>query len=193
MANRLSKIVTRTGDGGTTGLGDGSRVSKESARIAAIGDVDELNSAVGVLRAETLPPDVDALLAAVQHDLSRDIILGIEYAEPLGRADNLLMGLASKIKDAPQGYAGFFDAVKVKEEDLARLYEFDELMLGHAEQAAADVAALHKAVHSSGDLNDAISTLSHNLRAANEAFNSRQEVLNQVSVANVVTKEDIQE
>ncbi|MBK6602529.1 MAG: cob(I)yrinic acid a,c-diamide adenosyltransferase [Betaproteobacteria bacterium] len=69
MANRLSKIVTRTGDGGTTGLGDGSRVSKESARIAAIGDVDELNSAVGVLRAETLPPDVDALLAAVQHDL----------------------------------------------------------------------------------------------------------------------------
>ena len=132
-------------------------------------------------------------LAAVQHDLSRDIILGIEYAEPLGRADNLLMGLASKIKDAPQGYAGFFDAVKVKEEDLARLYEFDELMLGHAEQAAADVAALHKAVHSSGDLNDAISTLSHNLRAANEAFNSRQEVLNQVTVANVVTKEDIQE
>lgn len=132
-------------------------------------------------------------MAAVQHDLSRDIILGIEYAEPLGRADNLLMGLASKIKDAPQGYAGFFDAVKVKEEDLARLYEFDELMLGHAEQAAADVAALHKAVHSSGDLNDAISTLSHNLRAANEAFNSRQEVLNQVSVANVVTKEDIQE
>ena len=132
-------------------------------------------------------------LAAVQHDLSRDIILGIEYAEPIGRADNLLMGLASKIKDAPQGYAGFFDAVKVKEEDLARLYEFDELMLGHAEQAAADVAALHKAVHNSGDLNEAISTLSYNLRAANEAFNSRQEVLNQVSVVNAITKEDIQE
>jgi cob(I)alamin adenosyltransferase len=69
MANRLSKIVTRTGDGGTTGLGDGSRVSKESARIAAIGDVDELNSTLGVLRTEPLPPDLNALLAAVQHDL----------------------------------------------------------------------------------------------------------------------------
>ena len=132
-------------------------------------------------------------LAAVQHDLSRDIILGIEYAEPIGRADNLLMGLTGKIKDAPQGYAGFFDAVKVKEDDLARLYEFDEQMLGHAEQVSADVAALHKAVHDSGDLNEAISTLSFNLRAANEAFNSRQEVLNQVSVTNAVTKEDIQE
>ena len=66
-------------------------------------------------------------------------------------------------------------------------------MLGHAEQAAADVAALHKAVHNSGDLNEAISTLSYNLRAANEAFNSRQEVLNQVSVVNAITKEDIQE
>ena len=105
----------------------------------------------------------------------------------------VLMGLAGKMKDAPQGYAGFFDAVKVKEEDLARLYEFDELMLGHAEQAAADVAALHKAVHNSGDLNEAISTLSYNLRTANEAFNSRQEVLNQVSVVNAITKEDIQE
>jgi cob(I)alamin adenosyltransferase len=69
MANRLSKIVTRTGDGGTTGLGDGTRVSKESARIAAIGDVDELNSTLGVLRTEALPADIDALLAAVQHDL----------------------------------------------------------------------------------------------------------------------------
>jgi hypothetical protein len=103
------------------------------------------------------------------------------------------MGLASKIKDAPQGYAGFFDAVKVKEEDLARLYEFDEVMLSHADQVTADVAALHKAVHNSGDLNEAISNLSHNLRAANEAFNSRQEVLNQVSVINAVSKEDIQE
>jgi hypothetical protein len=132
-------------------------------------------------------------LAAVQHDLSRDIIMGIEYAEPIGRADNLLMGLAGKIQDAPQGYAGFFDAVKVKEEDLARLYEFDEQMLGHAEQVTADVAALHKAVHDNGDLNEAISNLNYNLRAANEAFNSRQEVLNQVSLANAVTKENIQE
>jgi cob(I)alamin adenosyltransferase len=69
MAHRLSRIVTRTGDGGTTGLGDGTRVGKESARIAAIGDVDELNSALGVLRSETLPKEVDALLVGVQHDL----------------------------------------------------------------------------------------------------------------------------
>ena len=131
-------------------------------------------------------------LAAVQHDLSRDIIMGIEYAEPLGRADNQLMGLTSKIKDAPQGYAGFFDAVKVDEEDLARLYTFDEQMLGHSEQIAADVAALHKAVHDSGDLNAAIATLTGNLRAANEAFSARQEVLNQVSVG-AISKHDIQE
>jgi cob(I)alamin adenosyltransferase len=69
MANRLSKIVTRTGDAGTTGLGDGSRVAKDSARIAAIGDVDELNSALGVLLAEPLPDDVARCLTAVQHDL----------------------------------------------------------------------------------------------------------------------------
>ena len=55
--NRLSKIVTRTGDAGTTGLGDGSRVAKDSARIAAIGEVDELNSTLGVLLAEALPVD----------------------------------------------------------------------------------------------------------------------------------------
>jgi cob(I)alamin adenosyltransferase len=69
MANRLSKIVTRTGDDGTTGLGDGSRVRKESSRIAAIGEVDELNSALGLLRAEPLAAPVDAMLAGIQHDL----------------------------------------------------------------------------------------------------------------------------
>ena len=55
MGNRLSKIATRTGDDGTTGLGDGSRTAKDSLRIAAIGDVDELNSHIGVLLTETLP------------------------------------------------------------------------------------------------------------------------------------------
>jgi cob(I)alamin adenosyltransferase len=69
MGHRLSRIVTRTGDAGTTGLGDGSRVPKDSPRIAAIGTVDELNSAVGVLLAETLPDPVRALLTDVQHDL----------------------------------------------------------------------------------------------------------------------------
>jgi len=69
MANRLSKIYTRTGDGGTTGLGDGSRVAKDNLRIEAIGAVDELNSALGVLLAEPIPEDVRAGLHAVQHDL----------------------------------------------------------------------------------------------------------------------------
>lgn len=62
MGNRLSKIATRTGDDGTTGLGDGRRVGKDDVRIAAIGDVDELNSNVGVLLAEPLPDDVRAVL-----------------------------------------------------------------------------------------------------------------------------------
>lgn len=69
MANRLSKIYTRTGDTGTTGLGDGSRVAKDSRRIEAIGAVDELNSALGVLLAETIPDNVRAALHEIQHDL----------------------------------------------------------------------------------------------------------------------------
>ena len=69
MGNRLSKIATRTGDDGTTGLGDGSRVRKDDTRIAAIGEVDELNSHIGVLLCEPLPDDVRAALTAIQHDL----------------------------------------------------------------------------------------------------------------------------
>ncbi|WP_427311175.1 cob(I)yrinic acid a,c-diamide adenosyltransferase [Cupriavidus sp. H39] len=69
MGNRLSKIATRTGDAGTTGLGDGSRTGKDSLRIAAIGDVDELNCHVGVLLTEDLPADVRAALLDIQHDL----------------------------------------------------------------------------------------------------------------------------
>ena len=69
MGHRLSKIVTRTGDAGTTGLGDGARVAKDAARIDAIGAVDELNSSIGVLLAETLPDAVSACLVDVQHDL----------------------------------------------------------------------------------------------------------------------------
>ena len=69
MGHRLSKIVTRTGDAGTTGLGDGSRVAKDSARIEAIGAIDELNSTLGLLLAEPLPPDIAACLVGVQHDL----------------------------------------------------------------------------------------------------------------------------
>jgi cob(I)alamin adenosyltransferase len=69
MANRLSQIATRTGDDGTTGLGDGTRVGKNHLRIAALGDVDELNSNLGVLLAEPLPDDVRALIVVIQHEL----------------------------------------------------------------------------------------------------------------------------
>jgi cob(I)alamin adenosyltransferase len=69
MGNRLTKIYTRTGDAGTTGLADGSRVAKDSPRIEAIGAVDELNSALGVLLAETLPEAVRACLDNAQNDL----------------------------------------------------------------------------------------------------------------------------
>ena len=67
--NRLSKIVTRTGDAGTTGLGDGSRTTKDSLRIDAIGEVDELNSGLGVLLCEDLPHSVQAALLDIQNDL----------------------------------------------------------------------------------------------------------------------------
>jgi cob(I)alamin adenosyltransferase len=79
MANRLSKIVTRTGDHGTTGMADGSRLPKHAPRVEALGDVDELNSQLGVLLAEVLPAEVRACLLEVQHDL---FDLGGEIATP---------------------------------------------------------------------------------------------------------------
>ena len=69
MANRLSQIATRTGDNGTTGLGDNTRVSKDSRRVPAMGDVDELNSNIGVLLCEDMPADVHDVLVEVQHQL----------------------------------------------------------------------------------------------------------------------------
>jgi cob(I)alamin adenosyltransferase len=70
MGNRLSRIYTRTGDDGTTGLGDGTRVPKDSLRVEAYGTVDELNSAIGVLLATPeIPPAVEACLTEVQHEL----------------------------------------------------------------------------------------------------------------------------
>jgi len=69
MGNRLTKIVTRTGDDGTTGLGDGTRVGKDAPRVAVLGDIDELNSLLGVVLAEPLPDNVRKALLAVQNDL----------------------------------------------------------------------------------------------------------------------------
>ena len=84
MGNRLSRIYTRTGDDGTTGLGDGSRVPKDSLRVEAFGTVDELNSAIGVLLATPdIPPGVRASLTEVQHEL---FDLGGELCIPGHRA-----------------------------------------------------------------------------------------------------------
>jgi cob(I)alamin adenosyltransferase len=69
MGKRLSKIATRTGDDGTTGLGDGTRTRKDALRIHAIGEVDELNSFIGLLATEALPDEVRADLLDIQHDL----------------------------------------------------------------------------------------------------------------------------
>ena len=69
MGNRLTQIATRTGDDGTTGLGDNQRVSKSSLRVQAMGDVDELNSHIGLLLCEDMPREVRELLVDVQHQL----------------------------------------------------------------------------------------------------------------------------
>lgn len=69
MSNRLTQIATRTGDAGTTGLGDNQRVSKNSLRVHAMGDVDELNSSIGVLLCEEMSQDVCDVLVEIQHQL----------------------------------------------------------------------------------------------------------------------------
>ena len=90
MGKRLTQIATRTGDNGTTGLGDNTRVSKDSLRVHAMGDVDELNSQIGVLLCEDMQADVRALLVEIQHQLFN---LGGELSIPgfeLLKADALL-------------------------------------------------------------------------------------------------------
>lgn len=120
-------------------------------------------------------------LSNVHQELSRDIIKAIDYAEPLGRADSRLMGLIGKIKDAPQGYSGFFDAVKVSEADLARLYAFDESMLDRAEEIDAEVQALQTAVAEDGEIEEHIRALDAAIQDANQAFSARQEILSGVA------------
>jgi cob(I)alamin adenosyltransferase len=79
MANRLTKITTRTGDTGTTGLADGSRVGKDAPRITALGEVDELNSLLGMILCEEMPDEARELIVGIQHDL---FDLGGELAVP---------------------------------------------------------------------------------------------------------------
>jgi len=69
MGHRLSKIYTRTGDDGSTGLGDGSRIAKDSLRVDAFGDIDELNSHIGLLLTHDIPSNIQLLMTDIQHDL----------------------------------------------------------------------------------------------------------------------------
>jgi cob(I)alamin adenosyltransferase len=104
MGNRLSKIYTRTGDGGTTGLGDGTRVPKDSARVEAYGTVDELNSVIGVLLAlPGLPEAVASCLTQVQHEL---FDLGGELCIPGHRVIT-----AAHVARLEQALDGFNDAL----------------------------------------------------------------------------------
>jgi len=109
MATRLSVITTRGGDDGTTGLGDGTRVSKNHARIHAMGEVDELNCVLGLLRTEALPVDVDRLVYRVQNEL---FDLGAELCIP----GHVVLGL--------QHVAGLDDAIAHYNADLGKLQEF---------------------------------------------------------------------
>lgn len=109
MGHRLSKIATRTGDDGTTGLGDGSRTRKDSLRIDAIGQVDELNATLGVLLTEALPEPIRKALVDVQHDL---FDLGGELCIP--GLENLPQQRVARLDELLDAYNA----------DLPRLQEF---------------------------------------------------------------------
>ena len=109
MGNRLSQIATRTGDNGTTGLGNNQRVSKNSLRVHAMGDVDELNSHIGVLLCEEMPDAVRSLLVEVQHQLFN---LGGELSIP---GFELLK---------PEAVLALDDALETHNAQLPRLQEF---------------------------------------------------------------------
>jgi cob(I)alamin adenosyltransferase len=124
MANRLSQIATRTGDDGTTGLGDGTRVAKDHLRVCALGEVDELNSQLGVLLAEPLPDAIRDVLVTIQHELFN---LGGELSIP---GSELLEAAAlTRLDEALQRYNS----------DLPRLKEFI-LPAGTRSAALAHVA-----------------------------------------------------
>ena len=109
MGNRLTQIATRTGDNGTTGLGDNQRVSKNSLRVHAMGDVDELNSNLGVLLCEPMPDEVRNLLVEIQHQLFN---LGGELSIP---GYELLK---------PEAVLALDEALATYNEQLPRLQEF---------------------------------------------------------------------
>jgi len=119
MGNRLSKIYTRTGDDGTTGLGDGSRVNKDSLRVDAMGDVDELNSVIGLMITEGVPYILQEQLTQIQHDLFN---LGGEICIP-----GYVILQTERIEDLEE-------AIDTLNDDLEPLKEF--ILPGGAKAAA---------------------------------------------------------
>lgn len=107
MGHRLSKIYTRTGDAGTTGLGDGSRVPKDSLRIAALGEIDEANCCIGLLLCEEVPVEIGQLLTDVQHDL---FDLGGEMSLP--GMTLLAASQVDRLERAIDGYNAALDPLK---------------------------------------------------------------------------------
>jgi len=120
MGHRLSKITTRTGDAGDTGLGDGTRVPKDHPRVAALGEVDELNSALGLMLAEELPAAIRAAFGEVQQDL---LNLGGELSIP---GHSML---------SAERVAALETALEAWNKDLAPLKEF--ILPGGTRAAAA--------------------------------------------------------
>jgi cob(I)alamin adenosyltransferase len=170
MSNRLTQIATRTGDDGTTGLGDGTRTRKDALRVQAMGDVDELNSTIGVLLTEPLPDDVRALLVTIQHELFN---LGGELSIP---GYELLK---------PEAVARLDEALERYNAQLPRLKEFilpggtTSAALAHvsrtvarrAERAVVALAA-HETVHAAprqylNRLSDLLFVLARVLNRAN--------------------------
>ena len=116
-------------------------------------------------------------LANVQADISSDIIMGIEHATSLGSGNTLLTGLIGKLRAAPVGYAGLFDAQKIKEDDLARIYSFDESMLSYVDELVVELDAMKKGVLGKGDVGGTIREFVETLRQATNTFNARNQFI----------------
>ena len=140
MGNRLSKIVTRTGDQGETGLGDGSRVSKSSERIHTIGDVDELNSWIGLLRAELQQNDeLQPLLHQIQHDL---FDLGGELSVPgfTALSEELLQDLEDNLEALNAGLPPLKDFILPGGNRCAAQAHMARTVCRRAERAMVELA-----------------------------------------------------
>ena len=124
--------------------------------------------------------EVRLQLSGVHQELSRDIIKAMDYAESLGEVDTRLRGLVSKIKDAPEGYAGFMDAIKIGDDDLARVYAFDDGMMDYVDEISLGVEAVSGAVIDDGDIAGTIRTLNNSIKEANQTFAERDNVLKDI-------------